>query len=739
MSAPVAFPSGNGRHHTHALTVKGKPNTRYGAGQPYPAVTLDRVRAMVENPLSLDSDNALWFIPSSYGEHDARCHDTQRERGVFHCLPVDIDCNDLPLDDVQEAVRAVIGDAVALYYSTRSAKPYDKRWRVLIPLAKPISGGEYHDTQNALFDLLEEASGGVLLPDRALTRPGQLVYLPNKGTSGFYEYALPDASAPVLELTPDCAIMVRRKANAEARRQAEQEAKAAAERRAAKRKSDVAGDGLSPVAHFNAAHCVADLLARYGYERDGRSNDWRSPFQTSGSYATRDYGDYWLSLSGSDASAGIGAQTRSGHRHGDAFDLYCHFEHGGDFTAAVRAYAQEIDLDTINTLDAFQTLDSATQGQEAQASEAKPSKAFRFVQACDLEYSAPEFLIDGLIETETLGLLFGDPGHGKSFVALELALCIATGTPFHGRAVKQGPVFVIVGEGLNGVKRRIAAWEKHHAVSLKDAPLFLSNRPAQFLDKASAREVTQAVHAMAAQHGDPAMIEIDTLARNFGPGDENQTSEMGQFIAAIDDLKAEFPGCAALIVHHTGHSDKQRARGAMALKGALDCEYRVEKNRAVIKLINTKMKDAEPPKNIAFELQTVELEGGASSAVLAECDEAENFKPLTQNQKLALDAFCEAAALSVHFADDGEFLGLPLDEWREVFYKWHTGDTTEAKKKAFQRARKDLIATARLEVESDIYRPTDIGDMLTITHRRKSGTSGTDRDNVPTSPDAEAA
>jgi hypothetical protein len=232
---------------------------------------------------------------------------------------------------------------------------------------------------------------------------------------------------------------------------------------------------------------------------------------------------------------------------------------------------------------------------EGEAGSIRPASAFQFMAVGDLKYRPPEYLIDGLIETETLGLLFGDPGCGKSFVGADIGLSVATGTTFHGRKVKQGAVFLIAGEGHNGLTRRFAAWAKDRGVSIASAPLFMSNRPAQFLDRESAREVTEAVHALAAQHGPPALIEIDTLARNYGPGDENSTSDMGAFIAAVDDLKAQFPGCTVLIVHHSGHGDKQRARGAMALKGALDCEYRVEKADSLIRLVNTKMKDAEPP------------------------------------------------------------------------------------------------------------------------------------------------
>jgi hypothetical protein len=337
------------------------------------------------------------------------------------------------------------------------------------------------------------------------------------------------------------------------------------------------------------------------------------------------------------------------------------------------------------TDDEIEALERMT--NEYQGIPPKPARnggAFQFMAVGDLEYRPPEFLVALLIETSVLALIFGDPGCGKSFIAIDIALCVATGTPFHGHAVKRGPVFYIAGEGFNGLARRFAAWGKARGVDIKGAPLFVSTRPAQFLDAGSAQAVAEAVRGLAAQHGAPALIVIDTLARNFGPGDENSTSEMGQFIAAIDDLKARFPGCAVLIVHHTGHGDKQRARGAMALKGALDCEYRLGKDGATVKLINTKMKDAEPPAMLAFTLNSVDLGNGASSAVLEQTDARPTEKPLTANQRLGQETFAEAAANSDCWAD-GEFTGLHRDQWREAFYAAHTGDSIRTRSTARTR------------------------------------------------------
>jgi hypothetical protein len=344
--------------------------------------------------------------------------------------------------------------------------------------------------------------------------------------------------------------------------------------------------------------------------------------------------------------------------------------------------------------------------------------AFPFVQVGSLHYRTPEYVIDGLLETETLGLIFGDPGCGKSFLAVDIAAAVATGTPFHGRATKQGAVFFIAGEGHNGLVRRFAAWSKARSTSLDDAPLFKSERAAQFLDADSASAVANAVSGLAAQHGAPALIVIDTLARNFGSGDENNTRDMSEFVVAIDDLKALFPGCSVLIVHHSGHADKQRARGAMALKGALDAEYRVEKPKEgdLIRLICTKMKDAEPPKDMAFKFVPVAL-GDAQSAVLEATDAPERQKKLTPTQALAVSAYRTAADKKGQWSG-GAFMGVHLNDWRLAFYAKHTGDSADAKRKAFLRARNELVEKRIFYVHNDLYLIRNPEEQLAILGQR---------------------
>lgn len=327
---------------------------------------------------------------------------------------------------------------------------------------------------------------------------------------------------------------------------------------------------------------------------------------------------------------------------------------------------------------------------------------FEFVAGSELKHTPPDFLIDDLLETDTMGLVFGDPGSAKSFLAVDIALSVATGTDFHGRAVKQGAVFYIAGEGLNGFGRRIQAWSRHRGASLVDAPFFVSKRSAQFLEQANAKAVTEAIVQLAKLHGTPSLIVIDTLARNFGPGDENSNTEMGKFVAAVDSLRSKFPGCVVLIVHHSGHAAKHRARGAIALLGALDCEYRLEKTGDLVTVANTKMKDATQLSALAFRLDEVEIGNGASSAVLIEVEAPAPTEKVSPRSKLARDTYIAAAIEGSSWGGDA-FSGLHIEEWRARFYAQHPGENNGSKRQAFNRARKELQDEGLISVEDNLY------------------------------------
>lgn len=244
---------------------------------------------------------------------------------------------------------------------------------------------------------------------------------------------------------------------------------------------------------------------------------------------------------------------------------------------------------------------------DARAAALSEAKRFKLIRASDLQVHPASWIVRDFLERDALGLVFGDPGTSKSFLAVGLSACVASGLEWMGHRVEQCPVVYIAGEGHNGLSRRLRAWGVRHGVDLADVPLFVSSTSAALTDPSVLDDVQLAINGVSSSYGQPGLLVIDTIARNFGPGDENSTQDMGRFIQACDLIREKYR-CTVLLIHHTGHADKSRARGAMALKGAVDAEYRLDRDETgVIRLECTKMKDALPPEPMAFRLATVEL------------------------------------------------------------------------------------------------------------------------------------
>lgn len=232
---------------------------------------------------------------------------------------------------------------------------------------------------------------------------------------------------------------------------------------------------------------------------------------------------------------------------------------------------------------------------------------FKTARALIDDIAAPNFIIDSLIEAGAIGMLYGEPGVGKSFVAIDWGASVATGTSWQGRQVVRGPVFLIAGEGHAGIGRRLAAWELHSDARFGPADFYVSEAPAGLMDAENAHSVAAAVEELAAE-GSPRLVIIDTLNRNLGAGDENSAQDIAAFLTNVDiHIRKRF-GTAVLIVHHSGHAAKQRARGSSAINAAMDFVLHLEEEGDVIKLSVDKQKDFEPIEPIYLDLRPIELD-----------------------------------------------------------------------------------------------------------------------------------
>lgn len=345
------------------------------------------------------------------------------------------------------------------------------------------------------------------------------------------------------------------------------------------------------------------------------------------------------------------------------------------------------------------------------AQEAPQARGFRLVPVGEL-LAAPQpvrWLVRGLLERDTLALLFGDPAAGKSFAALDLAACVATGAAFHGRPVEAGPVVYLAGEGHAGIARRLLAWSIVRRVPLDRAPLFVSTTALRLPEDAGT--LLGAVDAaVAALEAAPVLVVVDTVARHLS-GDENDAREAGAFVGALDALRAHCTGATVLAVHHSGHGDKSRSRGSSAFRGAVDTELRAERVERLLTLACTKAKDSEPFPPLAFELRTVELpddwqgEDGepATSAVLVAVDVPKPAPKLTDRQAEALEKlralFTEHRANLEAAGHDPAGARVDLDDWRDRCAFEH--------RSTFARAKDGLITAGLVRGAGGFFHLTE--------------------------------
>ncbi len=320
---------------------------------------------------------------------------------------------------------------------------------------------------------------------------------------------------------------------------------------------------------------------------------------------------------------------------------------------------------------------------EVDALPPKDSPRFHFVSAGEgmANLKAIDWVIKDYVERDSLGVAFGPPGQTKSFVALDMACCVATGHEWHGKPVKEGAVFVICGEGHNGIMRRLKAWSILNGVGLDDAPLFVSTASAALTDPLNTNAVTETIAGLAEAVGlAPELIVVDTVARNYGAADENSAADMGVFISNIDAHLRRRYGAAVLLVHHSGKDPSKGARGSTALKAAVDAEYEITRDElGITRMQAHKMKDAEQPEPRAFKLESVRLPllddegndvyGAALKSIdyIAPVKTGKEGRGKNQVKALAVlrELYREHEARLVEGGMDGCSARVLLDDWRD--------------------------------------------------------------------------
>lgn len=287
----------------------------------------------------------------------------------------------------------------------------------------------------------------------------------------------------------------------------------------------------------------------------------------------------------------------------------------------------------------------------------------------------PSWLVENTIPNGALVGLYGRPSSGKSFIAIDMSLSVATGLPWQGHGVHHGLVIYISAEGGSGIGKRVLAWLMEHQVDAREPDIaWLTESMSINLES---EDVERLLHRIATLDREPVLVVIDTLARCFD-GNENEQEDMGRFIKGVDELRFKL-GCTVMIVHHT-RLDGERERGNTAFRGAADTMIAVarESRTSPIVISCNKQKDSEEFE--AFEVDLTVVPGTDSAVIIASRSASElqagvelAWEVLKAQGPLSWDNWRAATALgrsqfgrAFHELKDGGRLRKEAGQWQAV-------------------------------------------------------------------------
>lgn len=211
-----------------------------------------------------------------------------------------------------------------------------------------------------------------------------------------------------------------------------------------------------------------------------------------------------------------------------------------------------------------------------------------FVRAAHLAESEPEerWLVHSLWGRAAVGILGGAPKCCKSWLALELAVSVASHTPCLGRFEVEDPGAVMLymaEDSASVVKARLQSLCQHRGMALDGMPLEVITAPTVRIDRASDQDrLTRTVRRVA-----PRLLVLDPFVR-LHRIDENDAGQVSAVLGYLRMLQRELD-VAVLVVHHArknGSSGQagQNLRGSGDLHAWGDSNLYLRRQQATLSL-----------------------------------------------------------------------------------------------------------------------------------------------------------
>lgn len=304
------------------------------------------------------------------------------------------------------------------------------------------------------------------------------------------------------------------------------------------------------------------------------------------------------------------------------------------------------------------------------------------------------WLVKHVIPAESVGLMFGGSGTFKSFIAIDAALHVAHGLPWMGRKTRKGQVLIIAAEGGAGMWGRIDAWHRARGLKWSDADVMVLPVAVDL-----AADAWRVVDAAQARGGAPVLVVVDTLSQTF-TGEENSANEMAGYLRELGLRFRALWQCCVMVIHHSGHQQTERPRGSSAIKGNVDFMLGVHRDeREMLATLSCeKQKDGDLFADAMFALAVQQLgvdedNDPITSLVARHLGTEEEVQEAREREAAAGRGGRNYALMNLVQN------GMDERELRKAFYaEVVDGLDSDAKKKAFQRAREAAIKAGEIEI-----------------------------------------
>jgi hypothetical protein len=266
----------------------------------------------------------------------------------------------------------------------------------------------------------------------------------------------------------------------------------------------------------------------------------------------------------------------------------------------------DIDDEDFDPRDLYQTMGgfSIKPPPELDSSKKAAHRGWQFYDLDHIQQLPTIKKLTGELIHNSLHLLYGPSGVGKSFLALDYAL----------RASVEHEVLYCAPEGFMGYRSRIQAWQRffglipsHFHLTSQHLPLMDANKLSEFVKTLGKHKIH------------PRLFVLDTFAWSLSPGDENSARDVQVAIEACRYLQKTFRA-SVLLVHHTGKVGESE-RGSSALRAAMDVVLQLRRQqRGFVTLMVAKSKDSRENHSRNFAFVEVIMDDDESSCVLLEGD-----------------------------------------------------------------------------------------------------------------------